>query len=67
MLRIISSSVSDTRGEGPSIQLQVERMIEDLESNTIEVQIEAAIELHLLAKYNMENKIIIANCGQPKL
>lgn len=63
VLRIISSSVSDTRGEGPSIQLQVERMIEDLESNSIEVQRAAAAELRLLAKYNMENRIIVANCG----
>ena len=63
VLRIISSSVSDTRGEGPSIQLQVEKMIEDLESNIIEVQRAVAAELRLLAKYNMENRIIIANCG----
>jgi hypothetical protein len=63
VLRIISSSVSYTRGEGPSIQLQVEKKIEDLESNIIEVQRATATELRLLAKYNMENRIIIANCG----
>lgn len=63
VLRILSSSVSDTRGEGPSIQLQVEKMIDDLESNIVEVQRGAAAELRLLAKYNMENRIIIANCG----
>ena len=48
------------RGEGQSIQLQVEKMIEYLESiNIIEVQRGAAAESRLLAKYNMENKIII--------
>jgi len=38
-------------------------MIEDLEYNIIEVQREVVAELRLLAKYNMENRIIIANCG----
>ena len=51
------------RGEGQIIQLQVEKMIEYLESiNIIEVQRGAAAESRLLAKYNMENKIIIAYC-----
>ena len=52
------------RGEGQSIQLQVEKMIEYLESiNIIEVRRGAAADSRLLAKYNMENKIIIENCG----
>jgi hypothetical protein len=63
VVRIISSSVLDTRGEGPSIQLQVEKKIEDLESNIIEVQRATVAELRLLAKNNMENRIIIENCG----
>ena len=51
------------RGEDQSIQLQVEKMIEYLESiNIIEVRRGAAADSRLLAKYNMENKIIIANC-----
>ena len=52
------------RGEDQSIQLQVEKMIEYLESiNIIEVRRGSAAESCLLAKYNMENIIIIENCG----
>ena len=52
------------RGEGQIIQLQVEKMIEYLKYiNTIEVKRGAVAESRLLAKYNMEKKIIIENCG----
>uniref|UniRef100_A0A0C9S3F4 RING-type E3 ubiquitin transferase n=1 Tax=Wollemia nobilis TaxID=56998 RepID=A0A0C9S3F4_9CONI len=59
--RIISST-SDTSDDGPGIILKVEKLVDDLQSNIIEVQRAAAAELRLLAKYNMENRIIIANC-----
>eukprot|EP01018_Ginkgo_biloba_P030339 Gb_38670 [translate_table: standard] len=63
MPRIISSSVSNTRADGSGIQQQVEKLVEDLQSNSIEMQRAAAAELRLLAKFNMENRITIANCG----
>ncbi|KAH9287834.1 hypothetical protein KI387_031951, partial [Taxus chinensis] len=58
----IISSMSDTRADGPSILLQVGKLVDDLQSNVIEVQRAAAADLRLLAKYNMENRIIIASC-----
>ncbi|XP_057854018.1 U-box domain-containing protein 4 [Cryptomeria japonica] len=61
MPRIISS-MSDTRADSPNIVLKIEKLVDDLESDIIEVQRVAAAELRLLAKYNMENRIIIANC-----
>ncbi|KAH9304652.1 hypothetical protein KI387_009056, partial [Taxus chinensis] len=63
MPSIISSSSADTDVDVSSIRLQVERLVEDLQSDSAEIQRAAAGELRLLAKYNMENRITIANCG----
>eukprot|EP00249_Psilotum_nudum_P018116 c26645_g1_i1 orf=477-2975(+) len=49
--------------DGEDIHLKVEQLVEDLKSLSIEEQRNAAAELRLLAKYNMENRIIIAECG----
>lgn len=60
---VISSPVSDTIANESSIRQQVERLVEDLLSDSVEIQRAAAGELRILAKCNMENRIIIANCG----
>lgn len=41
----------------------VKKLIEDLNSPSNEMQASAAAELRLLAKHNMENRIIIGHCG----
>ena len=41
----------------------VNKLIEDLHSQSIEVQTAAAEGLRLLTKHNMENRIIIGQCG----
>uniref|UniRef100_A0A0D6QZF7 RING-type E3 ubiquitin transferase n=1 Tax=Araucaria cunninghamii TaxID=56994 RepID=A0A0D6QZF7_ARACU len=63
MPSIISSSLADTDVNVSSIHLQVERLVDDLQSDSVDIQRAAAGELRLLAKHNMENRITIANCG----
>ncbi|TXG63835.1 hypothetical protein EZV62_010829 [Acer yangbiense] len=41
----------------------VEKLVEDLKSQSNEVQTAAAAELRFLAKHNMENRSIIGHCG----
>ncbi|XP_044503591.1 U-box domain-containing protein 3-like isoform X2 [Mangifera indica] len=41
----------------------VKKLIEDLNSRSNDLQTTAAAELRLLAKHNMENRIIIGDCG----
>ncbi|KAK8450338.1 hypothetical protein SEVIR_6G009300v4 [Setaria viridis] len=65
--RIISSSSMDARSDLSAIENQVRKLIEDLRSDSLDVQRSAASELRLLAKHNMENRIVIANCGAVNL
>ncbi|KAL6857130.1 hypothetical protein ACP4OV_018512 [Aristida adscensionis] len=65
--RIISSSSMDARSDLSAIENQVRKLIDDLKSDSIDVQRSAASELRLLAKHNMENRIVIANCGAVNL
>jgi HEAT repeat protein len=65
--RIISSSSVDTRSDLSAIESQVRKLIDDLKSDSVDVQRAAASELRLLAKHNMENRIVIANCGAVNL
>ncbi|KAL6658754.1 hypothetical protein ACP70R_002794 [Stipagrostis hirtigluma subsp. patula] len=65
--RIISSSSMDARNDLSAIENQVRKLVEDLKSDSIDVQRSAASELRLLAKHNMENRIVIANCGAVNL
>ncbi|XP_004495091.1 U-box domain-containing protein 3-like [Cicer arietinum] len=44
----------------------VNKLIEDLRSQSIEVQTTAAEELRLLTKHNTENRIIVGQCGAVK-
>ncbi|KAL3531225.1 hypothetical protein ACH5RR_010547 [Cinchona calisaya] len=41
----------------------VEKLIKDLKSQSTELQTAAAAELRFLAKHNMDNRVIIGNCG----
>ncbi|WVZ95484.1 hypothetical protein U9M48_041244 [Paspalum notatum var. saurae] len=65
--RIISSSSMDARSDISAIENQVRKLVDDLKSDSIDVQRSAASELRLLAKHNMENRIVIANCGAVNL
>jgi hypothetical protein len=60
--RIIPSSSVDARSDLSAIESQVRKLVDDLKSDSVDVQRAAASELRLLAKHNMENRIVIANC-----
>ncbi|XP_065011423.1 U-box domain-containing protein 4-like isoform X2 [Musa acuminata AAA Group] len=61
--RIISSQSMDSRPDLSGVETQVRKLIEDLKSDSGDVQRTATEELRLLAKHSMENRIVIANCG----
>ncbi|XP_058104152.1 U-box domain-containing protein 4-like isoform X1 [Magnolia sinica] len=61
--RIVSSPALDTRADLAGIETQVRKLVEDLQSSLVDVQRAAAAELRLLAKHNMDNRIVIATCG----
>ncbi|XP_051129573.1 U-box domain-containing protein 4 [Andrographis paniculata] len=65
--RIVSSPTVEMRAELLEVESQVKQLVEDLKSNSFEVQRKAAYEIRLLAKHNMDNRIIIANCGAVSL
>ncbi|XP_020083367.1 U-box domain-containing protein 4 isoform X1 [Ananas comosus] len=60
--RIVSSQM-DSRPDLSGVETEVRKLIEDLKNDSVEVQRAATAELRLLAKHNMENRIVIANCG----
>ncbi|KAG0596928.1 hypothetical protein M758_UG296500 [Ceratodon purpureus] len=55
--------VPDTSGADSSAQSYVERWVQDLQSSDLDTQRQAACELRMLAKHNMENRVTIANFG----
>nr|GLL43363.1 U-box domain-containing protein 4-like [Ipomoea trifida] len=61
--RIVSSPTVETRADLAEVEEQVRKLIEDLKSTSIDQQRNATAELRLLAKHNMDNRIVIANCG----
>ncbi|XP_020963126.1 U-box domain-containing protein 4 isoform X2 [Arachis ipaensis] len=61
--RIVSSPPVEPRGDGSGIESRVKELIELLKSSSLDTQREATGELRLLAKHNMDNRIVIANCG----
>ncbi|XP_008808379.1 U-box domain-containing protein 4-like isoform X2 [Phoenix dactylifera] len=61
--RIITSSSMDSRPDLSGVETQVRKLIEDLKSDSVDVQRAATEELRFLAKHNMENRIVIAKCG----
>lgn len=61
--RIIPSPAAEARPDLSGIETQVKKLVEDLQSESLEAQRDATAELRLLAKHNMDNRIVIANCG----
>ncbi|KAG5241498.1 hypothetical protein OIU78_028686 [Salix suchowensis] len=61
--RIVSSPAIETRADLAGIEMEVRKLVEDLRSTSIDIQRDAIAKLRLLAKHNMENRIVIANCG----
>ncbi|KAL4200730.1 hypothetical protein AMTRI_Chr02g255000 [Amborella trichopoda] len=65
--RIVSTPSMDSRPDLLGVETEVRKLVEDLQSPLDEVKRDAAAELRLLAKHNMENRIVIANCGAIRL
>ncbi|KAK1260579.1 U-box domain-containing protein 4 [Acorus gramineus] len=61
--RIVSSLSIDTRADLLGVETQVKKLVEELQSSSVETKREATGELRSLARHTMENRIIIANCG----
>ncbi|KAJ1703802.1 hypothetical protein LUZ63_003581 [Rhynchospora breviuscula] len=61
--RIVPSPSAESRPDLAEVETKVRKLIEDLKSDSVDIQRAAAMELRLLAKHNMENRIVIANCG----
>ncbi|XP_058787879.1 U-box domain-containing protein 4 isoform X1 [Vicia villosa] len=61
--RIISSSAVESRVDLSGIEAQVRGLVEGLRSIDLDAKREATLEIRLLAKHNMDNRIAIANCG----
>ncbi|KAH0732930.1 hypothetical protein KY290_003778 [Solanum tuberosum] len=65
--RIISSPTVERRADLSELEEQVKKLVEDLKSTSIDMQRTATAELRLLAKHNMDNRMVIANCGSISL
>ncbi|MCD9561290.1 hypothetical protein HAX54_020320 [Datura stramonium] len=65
--RIVSSVTVERRADLLELEEQVRKLVQDLNSNSIDVQRDATAELRLLAKHNMDNRIVMANCGSINL
>ncbi|XVF17577.1 hypothetical protein REPUB_Repub10bG0135500 [Reevesia pubescens] len=61
--RIVCSPSIENKADLSGIEIQVKKFVEDLKSTSVDTQREATTQLRLLAKHNMDNRIIIANCG----
>ncbi|XP_043693527.1 U-box domain-containing protein 3-like [Telopea speciosissima] len=61
--RSLSLPFSDAEFDYLTTSSHVEKVVDDLKSQSNEVQTAAAAELRLLTKHNVENRIIIAQCG----
>lgn len=61
--RILSLPFADPKFDDLTTSSYVEKLVEELKSQSNELQTAAASELRLLAKHNMENRIIIGRCG----
>ncbi|KAJ9177328.1 hypothetical protein P3X46_012561 [Hevea brasiliensis] len=61
--RIVSSPAIETRADLSGVETKVRKLVEDLKSDSVDTQKEATSEIRLLAKHNMDNRIVIASCG----
>uniref|UniRef100_M1APN0 Arm repeat-containing protein n=1 Tax=Solanum tuberosum TaxID=4113 RepID=M1APN0_SOLTU len=64
---IVSSAVVERKADPLELEEQVRKLIQDLNSNSIDVERDVTAELRLLAKHNMDNRVVIANCGSINL
>ncbi|EPS70781.1 hypothetical protein M569_03979, partial [Genlisea aurea] len=65
--RVISSPTVEMTPEHLLVESQVRKLVEDLTNGSVDEQRTATGEIRLLAKHNMDNRIIIANCGAIRL
>ncbi|XP_057537941.1 U-box domain-containing protein 4-like [Amaranthus tricolor] len=65
--RMVSSPTMETRPDLLETEVEVKKLVEDLKSDSVEIQREATAQLRLLAKHNMDNRIVIAGCGAIRL
>ncbi|CAL0317754.1 unnamed protein product [Lupinus luteus] len=61
--RIVPSPLIETRADLSGIETEVRKLVENLKSSSLDTQRDATLELRFLAKHNMDNRILIANCG----
>ncbi|XP_023533630.1 U-box domain-containing protein 4-like [Cucurbita pepo subsp. pepo] len=61
--KITTPSANETRPDISAIEAQVRKVVEELKSSSLETLRGATAELRLLAKHNMDNRIVIAQCG----
>lgn len=61
--KVHSLSFSDSGHDETTSSFHVDEMVEHLKGPSNSLQTSAAAELRLLAKHNMENRIIIGKCG----
>ncbi|MCO5551506.1 hypothetical protein L7F22_005010 [Adiantum nelumboides] len=61
--RNVQLDASTVENDGDDIQFKVQGLVRNLQSTSLDVQRNAATELRLLAKFNVENRIIIADSG----
>ncbi|QCE01047.1 vacuolar protein 8 [Vigna unguiculata] len=56
-------STVETRADLSAAETQVLKLVEQLKIDSLDAKREATSELRLLAKHNMDNRIVISNCG----
>ncbi|OAP09524.1 PUB4 [Arabidopsis thaliana] len=61
--RIVSAPSNETRRDLSEVETQVKKLVEELKSSSLDTQRQATAELRLLAKHNMDNRIVIGNSG----
>ncbi|CAH8337120.1 unnamed protein product [Eruca vesicaria subsp. sativa] len=61
--RIVSAPSNEARRELAEVENQVKKLVEELKSSSLDVQRRATGEIRLLAKHNMDNRIVIGNSG----
>ncbi|XP_020573975.1 U-box domain-containing protein 4-like [Phalaenopsis equestris] len=61
--KTISSPSVDTKPDLSGVETEVRKLVADLRSESVDTRRSATEDLRLLAKHNMENRIVIANCG----
>ncbi|XXG74605.1 hypothetical protein AAC387_Pa07g3283 [Persea americana] len=61
--RIVSSPSLNSRPDLSGVEAQVRKLTKDLQSDSGDMQRAAAAEIRLLAKHNMDNRIVISTCG----